>query len=157
MGLSTSGQSAYPILSMLTATSSTKTPTASGNYQSMTGNSLTLTAGTWQLSGKCDFLNSGSAPAYTQLNFGIWGANGADTSSVPATTLSGVANLTVNSANDNMQGIDATITGNQAVFPLSPIVVTVTANATVYAVPFATMTTAANSRITVYFNAQRLY
>ena len=139
---------------ILTATSATKTPSATNNYHALSGNSLTLTPGTWRLYGQAAFANSGSAAAYTQFLFNWFGANGADSSSAPA-ALSTVSGLTVLSvqASSNLLG-PSSLETYQAATPT--VVVRCTSSATVYLVSYADMTTAANARITVYANAERL-
>lgn len=157
MSFTVSGPVAYPVLSMVTATSSIKTPTATGQYQSMTTNSVSLTAGTWMITGFCVFDNSGS-PVYSQVAVGLWGANGADSASVPTTTLSGISGITVNSANNNSSSASlAGLASNLYQLPIEPTIVTMTTTQSVFIVPFASMTTASSARITTYLNAQRIY
>jgi hypothetical protein len=149
--------STYGQFELITATSSVKTPSATNNYHQLTGNSLTLTPGTWKLQGSARFASSGS-PAYTFGGIGFFGANGADTSSIPA-ALSTVG--TVLSSSDasvygaggtggplSATGIDNMQTGS--------VIFRTTSTVTVYIVSISFQTTAANARITVYANAERL-
>lgn len=147
--------STYGTFELLTATSSVKTPSATNNYHQLTGNSLTLTPGTWRLYGQAFFNSSGSV-TYASTGLGFYGANGADTSSTPA-LLSAVSGLTVLSAtgSDNANFMK-TSSNDSGILPAPMITVRCTASCTVYLVTYATMTTAANARITVYANAERL-
>lgn len=148
-----------PTLSIQTATSATKTPSASNNYHALTTNSVSLTAGTWELSGSARFSFVTSSPLYTDVGVGFWGANGADSSSSPTTTLAGIANLTVNSADLTGSSTYINTAGSFAVMtvPLQNYIVTVTATVTVYIVTYSVQTTTANARVTAYINARKLY
>lgn len=154
----------YVPLTILTATSSTKTPTASGNYNSMTGNSVSLTVGTWRLDQSTSYSNGGSNPAYSYVAGGIFGANGADTATTP-TLLTSTANLTVNSTlpslggANNYQFIFSNLTAGTSDYTCQgpSLIVTVTATVIVYSVPIASMVTASNARIITYLTAQKLY
>ena len=137
------------------ATSGTKTPTATGNFSSMTTNSLTLTPGTWRIYGSALFSNSGN-PAYTYAQAGWYAANGADSGVTPAllSTLSGVTIRT--SGDTQFYSGNAVLAGGGAQVPVSTVILSTTSTVTVYLVPFASMTTAANARLIVYANAERL-
>lgn len=140
----------------LTASSSVKTPTASGNYNAMTGNSLTLTAGKWRLVGNCSFDNGGSAPAYLTVACGWTSANGNDTTTQPG-ILSAVANLTVLTpmVSDYPAYLNLASAAN-ARLALPSIDVSCSATCTVYLMPFATATTIANARVTAYASATKV-
>lgn len=147
----------YGTFELLTATSSTKTPSATGQYQALTSNSLTLTPGTWRLFGDSQFNSSGGSAGYTQVGVGFFGANGADSASTP-TALNATTGLTVVSASAGFNGtlspyLDKTSTGP---ITASPIIVRVTQSVTVYMVTYTVASTPANARITVYANAERL-
>jgi hypothetical protein len=151
--------STYGTFEILNATSSVKTAAGNGHYQSLTGNSLTLTPGTWRLTGCVNFGSSGS-PAYTSHGAGYYAANGADSSSVPAliTTLTGLTVLT-QIGTDGISGLDNYITPPASAggsLPVPPVIVRVTQNTTIYLVSFSNQTTAANTRITAKFSAERL-
>jgi hypothetical protein len=151
--------SVYGNFELLTTTSSVKTPGASDQYYALTGNSLTLTAGTWRLSGQIQFANSGSSPGYSNV-LGFWaGGNGGDSLSVPA-ALSSVSGLTILSATistfagqTQLNGISS---GTNEYMNVAPVIVRCTSSCVVYLDSFATVTTAANARITAYANAERL-
>ena len=143
-------------LEFLTATSSIKTPTGSQTYMQMTGSSLVLKAGkSYDLVGQVNFGSSGS-PAYAGLLAGWFGANGADSASVP-TLLSAVSTLQVTSNTNMYRELGAPRTDVQVNdFSLPIISVRVLSDTTVYLVPWANMTTAANSRVTTYLTAKEI-
>ena len=145
-------------LTILTATSSAKTPTASNNYNAMTTNSLALTAGVWDLG--CGVVNadSGGASGLSFVGVSIYGANGADSASAP-TLLSATSNLTINSLYpaDGLLYSMSTATASTRLNNVARATVTTTATVTVYCVPVVTVTTAANSRLTTYFTGRKLY
>lgn len=142
---------------VLKATSSVKTATGANNYHQMTGNSVSLTVGTWVLSASTAFLDNGTTPAYTTVGVGIFGANGADSSSIP-TSLASTPNLTVESAvyTSGLQTLHLVPSSSSAIINSPIIYVTVTTTVTIYAVPFSNHTTSANTRITSYINARKL-
>ena len=144
--------SVYGQTEYLSTTSSVKTPTASDRYHQLTGNSLTLTPGTWRLTGSVQFSTSGGAATYSNLQCGWFGANGADTNVAPA-ALSTVATVI---SSDLTLTFYSTGFGDASSWPVKQALVRVTAPTTVYLVSYALMTTAANARVTVYANAERL-
>jgi hypothetical protein len=127
---------------------SIKTPTASGNYSQMTGNSVTLQPGAWLVRATARFWNGGSDPVYSRTRILLLNANGADSSTPPADltefqTAYTYADIPLMSA----EGIGS-----------SPDVRMVVASShTVYAVPYATVTTPANARIAATIYAERLH
>jgi len=150
----------YGTFEILSTTSSVKTPSADGRYHAYSGNSLTLTPGTWRLTGVVLFGNSGSSPAYTTLGVGYYGANGGDSASIPAllTTLSGLTVLT-QIGTDGTTGLDAYINSPASAggtLAAPPVIVRVTKDVTVYLSSFCNLTTAANARLTAKFSAERL-
>lgn len=129
------------------AISSIKTPTASGNWNAMTGNSITLTSGTWRLSGSCVFNNSGTTPAYTSYDCAWAGANGADSSTAPA-ALGTVAGLSVYT-----QLVEHYVAGTtaSAAYPTAPVtLVKCASSCTIFLNTLNSMTTPANARVSVY-------
>lgn len=152
--------SSFPRLNILSSTSSVKTPSAGNNYHALTGNSVTLTAGTWELTGIVNFGQSGS-PTYSDMACGFYGANGADSSSQPATVLSATPNLTINSAYGGPGFLGSYYAPGSAGVNVHTtnapsVIVTVTANVTVYLVTYSVQATSANARITVYLNARQI-
>lgn len=140
---------------LLSVTSSVKTPGATDNWHALTGNSLTLTPGTWELFGFAKFNNNGSPPAYTNCISGWYGANGADTNTTPA-ALSTVTGLTVLSAKTDVPVTLGFGSFNQTEFTIETVIVRVTQAAVVYLDTYSTQTTSSNARITVFANAKRL-
>lgn len=142
-------QTAWSVNTILTATSAQKTPTASGNYNLMTGNSVSLTAGTWEIFANFSWNNNGGAPAYSTILGGVYGANGADNGTPPVAT-------SWDTAQENASVYFNVVTNN--INASTPnMVKTVTSTTLIYAVPYAAMTTAANSRINLYLNARRIF
>lgn len=129
----------------LTASSSQETVPSTAVWIAMTGNSITLTPGTWLLYGKVQWNNSGTA------NFGrvrgIWAtADGDDTSTTPATpTLEAGQASTINLIDSNIGDITMT-----------PARLTVTANTDIFLVPRSDTGTAANQRVISHISAERI-
>lgn len=130
------------------ASSSTHTPTGSGQYHNMTGNSLTLPPGTWQLTGTSVFGSAGSA-GYSYILTQWAGADGADSGSAPA-ALSTIGTVTgVVTADFGIAGDVITLTAATAVF-------TNTSSQTIYLVTYSSQTTSASARITARLLARRI-
>jgi hypothetical protein len=130
------------------ATSSTKSPTASGNYNDMTGNSVTLQPGSWLITGNGSFSNSGASPSYTQTGCGFYAADGADSSSQPTALSIDAGSTTLLFAYNG---------GSSAwVMPCGAVRLTVTTTTTVYLVTYQTATTIANSRVIGMIYAERI-
>lgn len=139
VGLATTGQ-------YLATTSSVKTPTASANYMQMTGNSVTLTPGSWRLSGFGDFDNNGSV-GYTYVNLDWSTVNGADNGTGPTYPTIEAGNVFT----------DNTYASLNKIHMVTPTVrMTVATDTTIYLVPYASMTTPANARVTVKIYAERV-
>ncbi len=141
---------------ILSASSSLKTPTASGNFSAMTGNSIPLSVGTWSLKSQALFSQSGSA-GYSDQGFGWYGANGADTTTQPV-VLGTVSGITVLSAGDTsfvFRNQLASGVGTLVSAPGLELIVRVTIPTTVYLVPRSDQTTSANARLAVYATAER--
>jgi len=144
------------VKTITTVTSGIKTPGGTNRYHTLTTNSLTLTAGTYELSGYATFLNSGTTPTYTDAGVGFYGANGADSSSVPA-ALSTVVTVESGYPVSNGSYLNTTATFDALSMPTLPVLVTVASSATVYIVTYSNQTTSANARITASMTARRLY
>ena len=147
--------STYGTFELKTATSDTKTPGASAQYQQLTNNSITLSPGTWRISATVNFGNNGGNPAYSDIAVGLYGANGSDGGSAPA-ALTTVSGLTILSATPLGFLHRSTPISNNTVVSTQPIIVRCTSSCTFYPVTFCQMTTAASARITTYANAERL-
>ncbi len=144
--------------SLLTTTSSTKTPSGSGHFHSLTNNSLTLTPGVWEIAVRGGFTNSGGAAGYTYAGVFLAGANGADTSSVPS-ALSGVTGITINTPEFTQAGYMLVPLPSSDALHLSSGIVRVTntaATATIYGITFASLGTPANGRVVAYVSAKRV-
>lgn len=129
--------------------SATSSPRAGVNasYMSMTGNSVTLTAGSWIVHGTLAMNCSGAAPNLTLLR-GMWASAAGTDSTRPA-------ELTVQAgASDSTYGPDSAL----AFFTLaSPTVrVTTTTTQVVYLVPYISAATASNADLTTYIYAERV-
>jgi len=166
-GLQTNGAGTIPTwvpkaqgsLSILTASSATKTPVATSQYHALSGNSLSLAAGTTYLMwGYCSFGQSGGA-IYTLAACGFTASNGADSAATPTALSTAV---TVNSAVQllGVFNVDDNLGAGSFVETLKNtgnLVVTTSGTTTVYLVTYANMTTPANARISVSLNALKLY
>jgi len=126
------------------ATSTAYTPAASSSstYYSLTGNSVTLSAGSWQLDGQCLFSNGGTSPGYSSVLLAWSTANGAATSP------------TLQAGNQYTQFTCPS--SAQLITPAATIRITVTSNTTIYLVPNIVATTTQNASITTYIYAQNL-
>lgn len=143
-------------LNILTATSGVKTPTGSGRYHAMTGNSINLTPGTWELICSIYFGNAG-AVGYTYVGMNIFAANGADAATIPS-ALSTVG--TINTVQASSSGIQygPVPSSNDLTLAATPtMILTVTTATTIYIVPYSEQTTSANARITAFMNARQIY
>lgn len=139
--------------------SAVKVPTATDRFHSYSsGNNVTIGPGVWDLDGGAIFDASGAA-GYTSIRVFFSGANGTDTSSLPATALSAVTGLTINSQeNGNYPGgqIQACSSNNFSLLKCSTVRVTLTQQATIYVVTYAELATAANGSIRAYITATRV-
>lgn len=138
------------VYTLLTSQSNQITPGGSPRFAAMTTNSITLTKGTWQLFGMCNFNFNGSSPGYSDISCDWYGANGADNNTPPA-ALSTV--VTENSKNLTIETV-----ASPSVLNLHPPIriVTCASSCTVFLVMWSTLTTPANSRQGAYLNAMRV-
>lgn len=150
--------SVYGQFEIQNTSSSAKTPTVSGNFNAMTGNSLTLTPGTWRLFGTCHFNNNLSNPSYTSTDCLWLSANGADTSASPASLSAGtgITVLTVHGTTPESFNNLSTGIFNQLFTPAPMAIIRCSQACTVYLDTYQTATTIANARVTAYVNAERL-
>lgn len=137
-------------------TSSTKTPGASGRWLAMTNNSLTLTPGTYDLSGVIQMGQSGSAGWLS--GGGMYAlSNGPDTSSVPTAIDSSPTTVQLQSSvltSDVMAY--TTSMGTQTHLTMPIVRIKVLATTTVYLVPFASMSTPASARVVTNFTVTKV-
>lgn len=134
----------------LAATSSTKTPGASGDYLAMTGSALVLLPGEWGLKGMVRYRDNGSGPGYTQEEQGWYAANGADSGSEPA-ALSTVCEVQAGSGARSIAYMNSVCD-----VQMEETRVRVAATTTVYLVPRPSLSSPANARITTYLYAERI-
>lgn len=145
----------------ITATSATKTPAGTAHFHQLTSNSIVLASpGTYRLYYSALFATSGGAATYAEIGIGVFGANGADSGSVP-TLLSAVSGVTINTplaVSSGLSGLISFLSGTLASGPLhgTPIVITTTAAVTLYVVTYSSQTTSANARVTGYISATRI-
>jgi hypothetical protein len=134
----------------LAATSSVKTPGASGDYLAMTGSSLALLPGEWSLKGMARYRDNGSGPGYSQEEQGWYAANGADSASEPA-ALSTVCEVQAGSGTRSIAYM-----GSLCDVQLEEIRVRVSSPTTVYLVPRPSASSPSNARVTTYLYAERI-
>ncbi len=136
-----------------TATSSVKTPSGSAQYHALTGNSIVLPAGTWELSGTAKFDNNGSTPTYSTVGV-VWASgNGTDSITTP-TALTGVTVLSA--AASDYARFSAARSDIEYGFAAPNLVVRVASSATVYLVSFSAQTTSSNARVSTYLTARKV-
>lgn len=150
-------------LSLLTASSGTKTPAATSQYHALTGNSVPLAANsTYELFGSAFYTQVGGTAAYSACLAGFFGANGADSVSSP-TALNATSGLTVNSVYQNDGNLLTSVNFNVGslvggILTLPTVIVTTGASpVTVYVVTYANMTTASFARVSASINARKIY
>lgn len=131
-------------LRILNANSSVLTPGTSAEWYTMTGNSITLTPGTWMVNGVVDFGDSGTSPTYSVINAAWCYANGANSATQPASISTNLKAGQAALGTNNSVLTAAITTGSEA---MQPILVATSSGLPIFLVPFATMTTATNARI----------
>lgn len=145
-------------LEILNATSSVFTPPASNYWYQLSGNSIVLKAGrTYDVSGRISFLNNGIAPTYSQLNSGLFLANGNNTNTAPA-LLSSSSNIQILSATDaRADGFFGGVTfQNYATIDSTNVRIRAIVDTTIYLVPYGAMSTPANARIVARLTAREV-
>jgi len=139
---------------VISAVSATKSYTGliSGDYAQMTGGSVSLSIGRWELKGSLDFISDSSS---NLLNL-IWGdfceANGADNSTVP-TSLGTSANITV--FGDPRVRVQHNGGIRAGIIHMSCIV-DLTADDIIYLVPRLSFSAGTNHVVTAYIAATRI-
>ena len=143
-------------LEVLSATSAEKTPVASNHYLQMTGNSLTLGPGVYELSGLIEYRDTtGSNTNISSVRADFFGANGADSNSTPA-SLTSLAGLTRLTSNDEYFDSNSNL-GSRQQRAIASYVISLTQTQTIFLVigPI-TVATPANARFRVRANSRRL-
>lgn len=136
-----------------TATSSTLTPTGSGQFHQMTGNSLELPPGKWEVSGVVGFRGSGT-PSYTYMQADWYEANGANNGTTPTAIGTNFTSLGLASTEYELGFDSASVDSHRVSMPT--ITVRNTTTASIYLVPYTTQTDTADARITAYLHAKRV-
>jgi len=132
--------------------SSTWTGTGANNadiYAQHTGNSLTLTPGTWKLTGSGVFSNNGSSAGYNAIFLRWSTANGNNTTTTPGS-------LSFDHGRDGGATGGNNFNGTYMEITISQGILTVTEDTTVYLNSISNASTLSNARITVYAEAERL-
>ena len=133
----------------LTATSNQITGLNTGVWIAHTGNSLVLQPGLYDLTGTIAFDNNGTNPAFTAIASGWFGANGANTGTVPA-SLASIPGVTVFGQASTINPINNfQINTAYYIHPAMPLTIRVTQPTTVYLVCNASGTALGNGRAAV--------
>jgi hypothetical protein len=129
-----------PSVTFLSATSSEKSIGSDDDWMQMTGNSITLTAGTWIVNGVVEFGNGGTSPDYTSVDYVVSTANGADDSNKP-TAVSTTGNVTLKAGlptpTYDIFFTNASENISQYTHTIEPLAIAVSASTAIYLVPFA--------------------
>jgi hypothetical protein len=149
--------------SFLYTLSAEKTAGATDNWHQLSTNSITLTAGTWEVTAGAFFGNNTNDPAYNVLSIIISTNNGADTNTIPtavsttgAVTLkAGITSINGLSVSNNYSIISGTAAGRMS-YTMPPCIIAVSASTANFVVTYATMTTASRSRIFANILARRI-
>jgi len=156
-------------ISFLNATSTEKTPSASGNWQQFatSSNKITLTSGTWEIHGMVIFgANAGNA-SYSVADYAFGTANGADTSALPtvlatggAITLKAGTAYPTGSTGNSLAGTGCwrgnSITQSSLGCQCQSILVAVSSSTDVYLNAFASLGNISTGRITVQIWARKV-
>lgn len=146
----------FNLTSLKTLTSSTKTPAATAQWQSLTGNSFTLSEGRWEILTAAYLTSSGGSGGYTRAGLGTFSANGADTITIP-TAISSVSNLIVLSS---MPLITAFVAGTGDLLSLHspPLFVNISGgvSGSIFGVTYIELSTPANARVVIHMTARKI-
>lgn len=131
-----------------------KTAVGSSQWHQLTSNSVTLTAGTWEVSAAAFFGNSGTDPAYSRFGIIISTNNGANTGTIP-TAVSTTGNVTLKAGVTSIDGLSGTntyaplsgVSINRYSFTMAPVLIAVSANTQIFVVTYSEETTASRTRI----------
>lgn len=137
----------------------TNTGTATGNYPTMSGNVISLSAGQWRLSGKIVSGGGGGGTNYGfALGTGFYAANGANSATPPA-ALSTVADVlgdaTFSSLLATNNSVFLTASGQVLMADLPNPVITLTTTTSIYLVPQLFYTTGGNTIVEIV--AERIW
>lgn len=130
----------------LNVVSSVATPSSSGIYVSMTGNSITIPAGQeWDLCGAVEWSNAGANPGYSYV-YGLWSTQNGNNDNVEPP----IPGLLAGSRRTLIHGVSG------AAYGLVPLPTIRVGPGTYYLVPYAEMTTPANARVATFIYAKRV-
>ncbi len=138
-----SGQTAFEA-----ATSSVETPSTSDTWHSLTGNSVTLSPGVWQLSGSMQYTFSGGSPSYTSLTSAWSTGNGDDTTTNPGI-------LTTQDAGNPSHLVTMSAVNNYEM-QMPTVRLTLTSETEIFGVSRAIIGTPSVARIQAFLYAERL-
>lgn len=130
--------------------SATKTPTSTFSYLSMTGNSILLQPGRWELKAGAYFTQSGGA-GWGQFILMWADANGADTSTQPTEL-----NITTGDVGFGRVNYSLPSAGSFEFHSMPPVYFNVTTSKTIYFVIGQESTTPANGRVKTVGYAKRI-
>lgn len=143
--------------------SGSKTPLANAQYQAMSGNALSLTAGLWELWGGASFVILLSGTQYNAYDLGWYAANGADSGSTPAalTTIAGLTMLapttTGRGKTENLNTfVNGAVGDVYGTYQVPKIYIRLTAPALIYLVPFSASSAFASTAVQVFANAKKV-
>lgn len=149
----------------INAQSSTKISAGNGTFLQMTGNSVTLSAGTWEVDGTLNYEYGTNVAASTLVvQAGFFAANGNDTNTTPA-ALTTLPQLTIKSGSPGFLGGGGTIqdsnyiaSGNTPTFQrqTAPLVIALSAPATIYLVPNLTSSGSGSLEAITYIQAKQI-
>lgn len=156
-------------LTFLGNTSSEKSVASDQDWLQMTGNSVTLTAGTWLVHGQIIFSNNGSDADYDNLSYVVSTANGADDANMP-TAVSTTGNVTLKAGITSPEGAASDAGFGDGVFDVSTadivrkynkttqtVAIAVSANTEIFLVPYVDSAgTATNGRVITNIWAQKI-
>lgn len=132
-------------------------PSASDVWANVVGNSVSLTAGTWELNACLNYSQNGATnPGYSN-HYGYWcAATGTNTSTAPA-ALSTLTGLTVVGGYQGAVPFIANSSTDQtSIVNMPAIVITLTQSQTIFVGMRAVMSTAANARFIPTITAKRI-
>lgn len=143
-----------------TASSAQKTPAGGTQFQSLSGNSITLTRGRWLVYGSAFFVNrSGGALSISRCGVNLYSANGADSGTPPA-NLSSVSNTSLLSVGNQSVtfGSFSGNTADQAALQTGSVILDVVSatSGSIYVVTYLEATNPTDARINAYINAVKI-
>lgn len=129
----------------LSATSSTKSTLFPALYYLMTGNSVDLTPGIWQLKGALQISDGGALSGLASTRVGWYTVNGNDTGSepTPLTVDAGFYQSRIQNASTNAVGL-----------PAQEVEISISSGTTVYLVPFASFSSGTADIVTHIYARQ---